>query len=310
MRHSGSPLRRTAFTLVELLVVIAIIAVLMALLVPAVQKVREAANRTVCANHLHNLGLALHQYHEEHQKLPPARVLGPYPELGVSAAIEHSWAVFLLPYFEQGKLAKLYHWDRDFRDGMNHPVVSASLQIMLCPSAEPRPLDIFSSSGFINHATAAGDYAPIMRVEPTLALLNLIDPVADYRGVLQSNGQTRLTDIYDGTSNTIMLVEGAGRPNLWQAGRFIPGFRVRGAGWGDARNAFSLQGATYDGLILPGPCGLNCTNDREIYAFHPRGANVLFADGSVQTLSTGTSIRVLARLLTRSGKEVVTGDEF
>ncbi len=301
---------RRGFTLIELLVVIAIVGVLMTLLVPAVQKVREAANRVVCSNNLHNLGLALHQYHEEHAKFPPARVLGPYPELTVTTAIEHSWAVFLLPYIEQGRLSPLYHWDRDFRDPLNAAVVSTSLKIMLCPSAEPRPLDVFTSGGFVNHVTAVGDYTPVLRVEPTLALLNLVDPVADYRGVLNSNAQTRFADIYDGTSNTIMLTECAGRPELWRAGQHVPGFRVRGAGWADARSAFTMQGFTYDGLITPGPCGLMCTNDREIYAFHPRGTNVLFADGGVRSLAAGTSIRIVARLLTRNGKEVVTADDF
>src|SRR5262249_50412117 len=104
---------RKAFTLIELLVVIAIIAVLIGLLLPAVQKVREAANRVKCSNNLKQLGLGLHHFADVHDgRFPPAKVLGPAPQVGVPwPGIKHGMGVFLLPFIEQKDLYDLYRWD-------------------------------------------------------------------------------------------------------------------------------------------------------------------------------------------------------
>src|SRR5579859_1188013 len=93
--------RRAGFTLIELLVVIAIIGVLMALLLPAVQKVREAANRTKCTNNLKQLGLAVNQYENTFGKFPPGDVVGPFSEAGVFNEVKHGWGGFILPFVEQ-----------------------------------------------------------------------------------------------------------------------------------------------------------------------------------------------------------------
>ena len=293
-------------TLVELLVVITIIGMLTGMLLPAIQHARETARKMSCTNNLRNMGAAMQNFHGSYRHLPPARVLGPFPELQVPNAVEHAWSIFILPFMEQDALYDNYRFDYDFRDPVNAEIVSTEIPTFRCPTAPTRLLDRFSSGGF-DWRTAPGDYVPIMRVDRSLVDAGLISRVADFRGVLGSNQLTRFRDIEDGQSHTILLTEAAGRPELWIRRKPRPGFRVRGAGWGDARNAFSLHGVTFDASFSPGRCAVNCTNNREIYAFHNSGANVLMVDGSVRFLSESTSIREVAAQITMRGQEVPSG---
>ena len=298
--------KRRGFTLVELLVVIAIIAVLIGLLVPAVQQVRESASRIQCANNLKQLGLALLNFHGVYTKFPPGQVEGPYPPAGVNWKVNHGWAVFILPYLEKQALYKAYRWDRRLADPSNQPVVAYHLKDFQCPSAPEQDRYDTTSGQFANLGTkgACGDYAPTFGIDPALA-------TGDYQGVLVRNRMTRLTAISDGTSNTILLTEDAGRPKLWQAGSASPNQRVISGGpWAGFETGITLQGSTIDGASRPGPCALNCTNDHEVYSFHPGGANVVFADGSIHFLQAGMNLRVMAALITRAGGEIVAHSDF
>jgi prepilin-type N-terminal cleavage/methylation domain-containing protein/prepilin-type processing-associated H-X9-DG protein len=299
---------RPAFTLIELLVVIAIIAVLIGLLLPAVQKVREAANRMKCANNLKQLGLACHNYENTFGKFPPGHTNGPFPEAGVTKAVKHGWGPYLLRFIEQSALADLYRWDLFHHEPGNQPVASVQLQIMQCPSAEPNRF--FTHGDYSGRKGACTDYAPTVDVDPALAEMGLIDRAGDYRGVLALNYMTRQADIRDGTSHTILLTEVAGQPRRWRVGQAGEDQVGSGGPWVSGGTVIQVKGSSPDGVTRLGPCALNCTNEHQVYSFHSSGANAVFADGSVHFLKTGMTIRVLAALVTRAGGEVVAEGEF
>jgi prepilin-type processing-associated H-X9-DG protein len=124
------------------------------------------------------------------------------------------------------------------------------------------------------------------------------------------NRYTRLSEITDGTANTILFAECAGRPRQWRRGSPGPDQTVVGGTWAGNSNRLIIQGSTADGVNHFGPCALNCTNDGELYSFHPGGANTVFADGSVHLLKAGLDLRILARLITRAGGETVSADNY
>ncbi len=287
------------FTLIELLVVIAIIAILIGLLIPAVQRVREAASRIACTNNLKQLGLGLHNFHDTYKKFPPGQVRGPYPEAWVNWKVDHGWAVYILRYIEQQALWNAYHLDQRLSAPINQPVVATPLAIFQCPSAPEQPRYDTTSGQFgaLGTKGACGDYAPTFGVNA--ALTN-----GDSRGVLVRNSMIPMGAITDGTSSTILLTEDAGRPTLWQGSSAVPGKVIAGGPWAGFETGITLQGSSADGTSRPGPCALNCTNDHEVYSFHPGGANAVFADGSVRFLPAGMDIRTLAALITRAGGEV------
>ena len=297
---------RKAFTLIELLVVIAIIAVLIALLVAAVQKVRESANRIQCSNNLMQLGLALHNFHDTRKKFPPGYADGPCAEAGITKPVTHGWAPYILPFIEQKPLFDLYRWDVQVYDPLNQPAVAKHVQVFQCPSTPEQDrvmtFGVFDWGG----KGACGDYAPALSVDPVLVQRGWIDRAANCDGVLTPNRMTRLNEITDGTSNTILLTESAGRPRWWQAGKAGPDQTITGGPWAAGHPGITLQGSEFDGSTRPGRCAINCTNDHEVYSFHARGANAVFADGSVHFLSSDMSIQVLAALITRAGGEVVS----
>ena len=301
--------RRTALTLIELLVVIAIIGVLIALLLPAVQMAREAARRTSCSNNLKQITLACHKHHDTYGKFPPVWVQSPFtvPQGKVVQGGAGLFA-FLLPYIEREDLALLYHWDKRAQGPENQPVAIMQLNLLQCPSAESdRWVTIVEDPANYNYGGkgACGDYTGVMEIDTRLVDLGLVDQTTNYQGVLAHNYLTRLADITDGTSQTLLLTECAGRPKLWRAGRAISGIYAPGGAWISGTTTFG-QGSTPDGTAQPGPCAINCSNNREVYSFHSGGANAAFADGSIHFLQAGIDIRIFARLVTRAGGEVAT----
>ena len=301
--------RRAAFTLVELLVVIAVIAVLIALLLPAVQAAREASNRMACTNKLRQISLAAHQHHDTYGTFPPGWVQSPFtvPQ-GKIIQGGHGFIPFLLPYLEQDALAELYQWDKRCQGPENQPVATTHLKILQCPSAEPErwvtAVEDPANYGYGGQG-ACGDYTGVKEIDPDLVALGLVDRPVNYDGILTDNYLTRMADITDGTSQTVLVTECAGRPTLWRAGRSVPGIYAPGGAWVGPTLTFG-RGSNPDGVTQPGPCAINCTNNREVYSFHPGGANTGLADGSVRFLSAGIDIRIFAGLVTRAGGEAIT----
>jgi prepilin-type N-terminal cleavage/methylation domain-containing protein/prepilin-type processing-associated H-X9-DG protein len=300
---------RSGFTLIELLVVIAIIAVLVGLLLPAVQKVRDAANRASCTNNLKQIGIALVHYHMHRNEFPPAKTA------------QHGWGTYLLKYLEQEQLYQQYNWNRAWDHASNQPVVSTRLRVYQCP-ATPNSGRIDSIGG--SRVAAVTDYAPPSSVAATLIARGYFPAPPNLQGAMVPNMGVPIPEIKDGTSNTIMLIEDAGRPNHYIVGRRLgppnstPGGgnapvtngRVTGAGWADPANPIPLHGFTADGLRALGTCAINCTNNNEAYSFHIGGATAVFADGSVRFLFEEIPIGVYAALITRAGGERVSSQTW
>jgi prepilin-type N-terminal cleavage/methylation domain-containing protein len=338
IRRNGRP----GFTLIELLVVIAIIAVLIGLLLPAVQKVREAASRMSCANNLKQIGLAALNYENTYGKIPPSRIINlgsppgtpgqpGYPYLGV----DHSWAPLLLPYLEQDNLYKQYNLDFPFLSSPtfvpgtpnNLGVIQNPIKTFLCPSS-PRSASvlnsrIYSFGSFQVPITAApSDYATCSAINqnsitffgyPTGTSVSSVQSAMKLwaRGSglalagLAPQSPNSMAAILDGTSNTILMAEDAGRPERW-----IKGVKVgnqQDGGWGDPDSDYGLDGVTIDTSTNPisvrgiGNCVINCDNDNETYSFHTGGAQHVFTDGSVRFIKEAISPQTYAALITCAG---------
>jgi prepilin-type N-terminal cleavage/methylation domain-containing protein len=261
-------LSRRGFSLIELLVVIAIVAVLMALILAAVQRVREAAKRTECMNKLHQQGLAVLNYESSTGYLPPGAVQGPFPPFGIPEGAGHGMWVFVLPHLEQTPVANRYRLDLPYDHQDNQPAATAHLTVLLCPNASPDRIEEWESGRY----GGVVDYAPI-EVNPFLADIGIIDPVTNFESALPANKLVKLTDVIDGTSNTLLLAEATGRP---------------GVAWSSPLSPAGLR------QVFGGSNG-----------FHRNGTTTCFVDGSVRFIPDSTDLRILGRLSTRAGGEVI-----
>ena len=306
-----NPKIRRAFTLIELLVVIAIIAILISLLLPAVQQAREAARRTQCRSNLKQLGLAMHNYADVYNNaFPPGRIsTKPWPS-GVGSdpgGPHYGWGVSLLPYIDQKALYQQFDQNANFYDPVNQPVVKTPLKVFQCPSTPDTPR-IFTMTDFNNDPLPTPDVQAAST--DYVACYGVWDPIpGDYTGILQNNLPRPIAHVVDGTSQTMLLIEQAGRPDYWCYGEKQPDPNPANYSWWGSWAAFNSPGLrAYDNSCTQtvGTCAVNCNNGRGIYSFHDGAANVLMADGSVRMLNASLPPEVMYALATRANGEVVT----
>src|SRR5262245_6254387 len=312
--------RRKGFTLIELLVVIAIIAILVGLLLPAVQKVRDAANRTSCLNNMKQLGLALHGFQESNGVFPASgwTMAGPGNPQGKYVG----WRPLTLPYIEQENLQKLYDFNINWWEGTNPTAAAVPVKTYQCPSV-PSRMDVLSAVAkpprpamTFSNPVAPTDYEAVMGVQHGSINPHLTAPLYDGNNrwsVMYRNARTRMGDVHDGTSSTIMVVECAARPLVYRNRTADPSLsNDQGICWADSEGPFSFDGAnaagTTEGCGPSGGCTsiMNRKNDNEPFSFHVGGCNFLFADGHVQFIRETVDIKVFAVLLTKSAGEVAS----
>ncbi len=334
--------RQSGFTLVELITILAVVSVLLGLLLPAVQGARSAARRTHCTSNMRQLGNAVHFYLEQNDCFPPSYTDYVYYTHGkdshvVTHHIKHNIFAFLLPYFEEQGIAEKYDFSKNWQNADNKEARQTRIPFLLCPDAP--------GNHYCRSAPSASDYIEFFvsdfaaceairisqaklqgigvaaRPRPKKYIFGLLQPqrfdagflsdseLADMRHVAWAKGEPiiRISSVGDGLSQTFLLFECGGRPKKFEYGKkpgdpnVTPKEPMSGAEWADPDSEMWIDGS----------CGyldrqlFNCSNKNELFSFHIRGSNFLYADGSVRFLTESIAPEVFVSFFTPNDGDYV-----
>ncbi len=276
-----------AFTLVELLVVIAIIGVLVAMLLPAVQAAREAARRASCLNNVMQLGLSLHSYEFHFESLPPGSTNPEGPIRNEPQGVQVGWIVKVLPYLEQNAMWRKFDQAKGAYAPENALVRSSEMNVLECPSD---PHDHINSARTVARSGYAGCHHD---VEASID--------EDNHGLLFLNSKIQFRDMYDGSSNTILLGEAITFPD--ELG-WVSGSRAT------LRNTSTIERPRLMAEIeaekdRPEDPSRSSTFVGGFGSNHPGVANFAFADGATRMIEEGIDKKVLQQLGHRADGEIV-----
>lgn len=307
--------QRHGFTLIELLVVIAIIAILIGLLLPAVQKVREAAARAQCSNNLKQIGIGLHAHHDTFGLLPP----GGITRGNCCGTQSHSnWAIEILPFVELANLYNTYDQNQTNENTANTFTRTQRVKLYECPSDSSGPFTLLRPASGPGSGLdyMPGSYRAVSGRANITAPLGWFDNSEGaalpqtFRGALHTvwNNlglqQERLTDIRDGTSNTLMVGE--------YHTSTVPRRRTFWAYTYTSYNQSSVHPASHTYLPdftrceqISAQLGLDNRPCRRAFgSFHTNGANWLMCDGSVRFIPQSVDMNLLSNMATIAGQEV------
>jgi prepilin-type N-terminal cleavage/methylation domain-containing protein/prepilin-type processing-associated H-X9-DG protein len=283
--------KRRAFTLVELLVVIAIIGILIALLLPAVQAAREAARRMQCANNLKQIGLALHNYHDTHR-------IFPYATGGEGTY--WSWSALILPFIESGNIYQQidFRYPYNVVNAANNEAMKQFVPVYLCPSA-PAPGLCTCCAGIPGIEDSAEiNYSAVATHRDGSEAYYARDP--NGTGVMYLRSKTRIADVTDGTSQTLLVAEcDIDQNDPWKQSAgpsYCPNAQCTiGKLWASENRLTTAYGINGDvSHLRPGP-----------RSYHPGGAQFVYTDGHVSFLQETIDQALLQALTTRDWGEVV-----
>jgi prepilin-type processing-associated H-X9-DG protein len=301
---------RRGFAVVDVAVTLVMLALLVSLALPAMQKARQTAAKVQCESNLQAIGRGVQSFAAANNQMLP------YNQLTAPIG---SWNTQLLPFLGEEKLAREYNPGHDWWAAANSPnraVAATRVGFFQCP-AVPRP-ERFVLTNDPETDGQSFQAAPTDYVGSAAAYYQDNQPKNLYPGAMHHRTlvkRLRTPDIVDGTSQTLLIVEMADKPNSWQAGKLIedrsdkPQSTSISGQWA-APNWNHLRSFSTDGKTPFGPCAVNCSNSASIYGFHPGGANVLFVDGSVRFVKAGMSQEILIALVSYSGGEVLSPDDY